>query len=236
MTKSKPNILRNAKPGTRIFNEETKVYYIKTKNGTWQKDDSFFNVAGRGILRIYPDSADEGSKSSLKEEFSNRIGSDGAYDVTKRAFTINDSSELADLLRTAELKRVNIRDKQIVKDNKKQIKDLLFQEGDNKGEIKYSGVSGISARIAKNNLEKEIARIQSKPEFQSGNNNTPGAVVPMSYEDRLNEFNRPVIKNRDSGATRKSNKPGEGPYPFSIKQLHGVSNLKDALTEYSGKN
>ena len=58
----------------------------------------------------------------------------------------------------------------------------------------------------------------------------------MSYEDRLNEFNRPVIKNRDSGATRKSNKPGEGPYPFSIKQLHGVSNLKDALTEYSGKN
>ena len=77
-------------------------------------------------------------------------------------------------------------------------------------------------------LEEELAR-------QSDDSITPGKVAPPNYEYRLKQFNKPVIKSKDGGATVKSVEPGQAKYPWSIQQLQGINNLNGALKTYSGE-
>ena len=102
----KKDILKNAKAGTRIFNSETGKYYIKTKKGTWQKDDDFFS----GVLprRL-------STKDARDVEFGNQITEDGSFDLTKKGFTITDDHPLAEKLRSSEQVRVGVRDKLAIK-------------------------------------------------------------------------------------------------------------------------
>ena len=107
----KKNILKNAKTGTRIFNDETGIYYVRTKEGTWQKDDLFLNQIGR-VIRGGKDR--DSDQSPLDREFDNTIGENNSFDITKTGFTINNSSPLADELREFEKQRVLKRDLSII--------------------------------------------------------------------------------------------------------------------------
>ena len=102
----KKDILKNAKVDTRIFNQETGLYYVKTRKGTWQKDDNFF----KGVLprRL-------STKAERDEYFSNQIAEDGSFDLDKQGFTITNDHPLAEKLRSSEKVRVDVRDKLAIK-------------------------------------------------------------------------------------------------------------------------
>jgi len=111
----KKDILKNAKPGTRIFNQETGLYYVKTRKGTWQKDDNFFT----GVLprRL-------STKEARDAEFSNQIAEDGSFDLSKQGFTITDDHPLAEKLRSSEQVRVDVRDKLAIQRKEKEEKKV----------------------------------------------------------------------------------------------------------------
>ena len=102
----KKDILKNAKVGTRIFNQETGLYYIKTRKGTWQKDDNFFT--GTLPRRL-------STKTERDKYFSNQISEDGSFDLSKQGFTITNDHPLAEKLRSSEQVRVDVRDKLAIK-------------------------------------------------------------------------------------------------------------------------
>tara|TARA_R100001082_G_scaffold109499_1_gene86820 strand:+ start:94 stop:804 length:711 start_codon:yes stop_codon:yes gene_type:complete len=235
MEKPKPNILTGAKPGTRIFNKETGIYYIRNKEGTWQKDDSFFNQVGRALLPVFKGTkinptTDKQYKNPLKQEFDNKIGADGSYDVKQWGFTIDNTSPLSSELVKAEETRVRKRDLVILdnlkSDLEKNIKRYKGKDVDN-----YYGRGASFNRGAE---ELKIANLEKKLGIR-GNNNTPGEVAPMTYKYRLQEFNKPVIQSKDNKATVKSVEPGEAKYPWNIQQLQGINNLNGALKTYSGE-
>ena len=103
---SKQNILKDAKNGTRIYNSDHNIFYIKTKKG-WQRDDNFFSQLSRDWQRTAKD------PSIRFGEGAPTIGSDGSYSTTEKGFVITDKSnpELANTLRKSEKARVNVRDK-----------------------------------------------------------------------------------------------------------------------------
>ena len=101
----KKDILKNAKVGTRIFNQETGLYYVKTRKGTWQKDDQFFSQTARFFAK----------KEEKEKYFSNQISEDGSFDLSKKGFTITDDHPLAEKLRSSEQVRVGVRDKLAIK-------------------------------------------------------------------------------------------------------------------------
>ena len=102
----KKDILKNAKVGTRIFNQETGLYYVKTRKGTWQKDDNFFT--GTLPRRL-------STKTERDKYFSNQIAEDGSFDLSKEGFTITNDHPLAEKLRSSEQVRVDVRDKLAIK-------------------------------------------------------------------------------------------------------------------------
>ena len=102
----KKDILKNAKVGTRIFNQETGLYYVKTRKGTWQKDDNFFT--GTLPRRL-------STKTERDKYFSNQIAEDGSFDLSKQGFTITNDHPLAEKLRSSEQVRVDVRDKLAIK-------------------------------------------------------------------------------------------------------------------------
>lgn len=101
----KKDILKNAKAGTTIFNQETGLYYIKTRKGTWQKDDNFFNQAGRALA----------TQDQKNKFLKNQIAEDGSFDLSKQGFTITNDHPLAEKLRSSEQVRVDVRDKLAIK-------------------------------------------------------------------------------------------------------------------------
>jgi len=113
-TYNKTDFLKNANVGTRVYNSETKKYYIKTKNG-WQKDDRFFSSLGTR----YSELAMKGSiqYDAHKDYYSNTIGKDGSFYLHKdvRGFTITDDHPLAEELRAAEQVRVTGRKQLAIK-------------------------------------------------------------------------------------------------------------------------
>ena len=107
---SKQNILKDADLGTRIYNSDQDIFYIKTKKG-WQRDDNIFSQINRNLKQS---SAEEGVRPKLNfRGGAPTIGSDGSYSTTEKGFVITDKSnpELADTLRKSEKARVNVRDK-----------------------------------------------------------------------------------------------------------------------------
>ena len=114
----KKDILKNAPDGTTIFNQETGIYYVKTKKGTWQKDDNFFKQTGRTLSRLY-------STQAERDEFiKNQIGKDGSFDLDKQGFTITDDHPLAEKLRSSEQVRVDVRDKLAIQRKEKEEKKV----------------------------------------------------------------------------------------------------------------
>ena len=101
----KKDILKNAKAGTTIFNQESGLYYIKTRKGTWQKDDNFFNQAGRALA----------TQDQKNKFLKNQIAEDGSFDLSKQGFTITNDHPLAEKLRSSEQVRVDVRDKLAIK-------------------------------------------------------------------------------------------------------------------------
>ena len=112
---SKQNILKDAKNGTRIYNSDHDIFYIKTKKG-WQRDDEFTSLYRR---------QDKQNTGKLNfgltgEPGAPTIGSDGSYSISEMGFVITDKSnpEIADTLRKSEQARVNVRDELKVKKGK----------------------------------------------------------------------------------------------------------------------
>ena len=114
----KKDILKNAKVGTRIFNQETGLYYIKTRKGTWQKDDQFFSQTARFFAK----------KEEKEKYFSNQIAEDGSFDLSKQGFTITDDHPLAEKLRSSEKVRVDVRDILAIKRKEEKEASILSNE------------------------------------------------------------------------------------------------------------
>ena len=74
---SKQNILKDADLGTRIYNKDHDIFYIKTKKG-WQRDDNFLSQLSRGWKRSQED------PSINFGEGAPTIGSDGSYSTTDK--------------------------------------------------------------------------------------------------------------------------------------------------------
>ena len=188
----KKDILKNAKVGTRIFNQETGLYYVKTRKGTWQKADSFFGEIG---TRIGEKSA-KGSPQGIehREFYSNTIGEDGSFNLNRKikGFTITNDHPLAEKLRSSEQVRVDVRDKLAIKRK---------EESEAK-----------TASDRKTYLTNKIADFESKsPTFNHGGyrnlkkseNQTLLTDLTKKYKDELKTLNTkktPVIidKNKDT--------------------------------------
>ena len=107
---AKQNILKDAAIGTRIYNSDHDIFYIKTKKG-WQRDDNIFSQINRNLKQS---STEEGERPELNfRAGAPTIGSDGSYSITEKGFVITDKSnpELADTLRSKEKARTTARDK-----------------------------------------------------------------------------------------------------------------------------
>ena len=179
----KKDILKNAKVGTRIFNQETGLYYVKTRKGTWQKDDNFFT--GTLPRRL-------STKTERDKYFSNQIAKDGSFDLSKEGFTITNDHPLAEKLRSSEQVRVDVRDKLAIKRK---------EESEAK-----------TASDRKIYLTNKIADFESKsPTFNHGGyrnlkkseNQTLLTDLTKKYKDELNTLNKqktPVTidKNKDT--------------------------------------
>ena len=113
-TYNKTDFLKNANVGTRVYNSETKKYYIKTKK-LWQKDDDFFSSFGTRFSEL----AMRGSiqYESHKEYYSNTIGKDGSFYLHDdiKGFTITNDNPIAQQLRDAEQVRVTGRKELAIK-------------------------------------------------------------------------------------------------------------------------
>ena len=179
----KKDILKNAKVGTRIFNQETGLYYVKTRKGTWQKDDNFFT--GTLPRRL-------STKTERDKYFSNQIAEDGSFDLSKEGFTITNDHPLAEKLRSSEQVRVDVRDKLAIKRKENQ------EEEEKNSRISY--------------LTKKISMFESKtPTFSHGgyvnlrkdDNEYLVKALTKKYKDELNTLNKqktPVTidKNKDT--------------------------------------
>ena len=179
----KKDILKNAKVGTRIFNQETGLYYVKTRKGTWQKDDNFFT--GTLPRRL-------STKTERDKYFSNQIAEDGSFDLSKEGFTITNDHPLAEKLRSSEQVRVDVRDKLAIKRK---------EESEAK-----------TASDRKTYLTNKIADFESKsPTFNHGGyrnlkkseNESLLTDLTKKYKDELNTLNKqktPVTidKNKDT--------------------------------------
>ena len=179
----KKDILKNAKVNTRIFNQETGLYYVKTRKGTWQKDDNFFT--GTLPRRL-------STKTERDKYFSNQIAEDGSFDLSKEGFTITNDHPLAEKLRSSEQVRVDVRDKLAIKRK---------EESEAK-----------TASDRKTYLTNKIADFESKsPTFNHGgyrnlkksDNQSLLTDLTKKYKDELNTLNKqktPVTidKNKDT--------------------------------------
>ena len=179
----KKDILKNAKVNTRIFNQETGLYYVKTRKGSWQKDDNFFT--GTLPRRL-------STKTERDKYFSNQIAEDGSFDLSKEGFTITNDHPLAEKLRSSEQVRVDVRDKLAIKRK---------EESEAK-----------TASDRKTYLTNKIADFESKsPTFNHGGyrnlkkseNQTLLTDLTKKYKDELNTLNKqktPVTidKNKDT--------------------------------------
>ena len=179
----KKDILKNAKVGTRIFNQETGLYYIKTRKGTWQKDDNFFT--GTLPRRL-------STKTERDKYFSNQIAEDGSFDLSKEGFTITNDHPLAEKLRSSEQVRVDVRDKLAIKRKEESEAKITSDR--------------------KTYLTNKIADFESKsPTFNHGgyrnlkksDNQSLLTDLTKKYKDELNTLNKqktPVTidKNKDT--------------------------------------
>tara|TARA_R100000700_G_scaffold11542_1_gene16613 strand:+ start:395 stop:1051 length:657 start_codon:yes stop_codon:yes gene_type:complete len=179
----KKDILKNAKVGTRIFNQETGLYYVKTRKGTWQKDDNFFT--GTLPRRL-------STKTERDKYFSNQISEDGSFDLSKQGFTITNDHPLAEKLRSSEKVRVDVRDKLAIK-----------RKEESEAKI---------ASDRKTYLTNKIADFESKsPTFNHGGyrnlkkseNESLLTDLTKKYKDELNTLNKQktsvtIDKNKDT--------------------------------------
>jgi len=103
------NILKEAKKGTRIYNQTHDVFYIHLGGGKWQKDDEFTSQ-WRRTTKV--------GKGELNFGYSGRpgaptIGSDGSFSVAEMGFVITDTSNpniaksLSGMEKKRELLRIN---------------------------------------------------------------------------------------------------------------------------------
>ena len=171
----KKDILKNAKVGTTIFNQETGIYYVKTKKGTWQKDDNFFKQTGRTLSRLY-------STQAERDEFiKNQIGKDGSFDLDKQGFTITNDHPLAEKLRSSEKVRVDVRDKLAIKKKEEKEASILANKKANINKIITS-------------LEnKETVNIQGAF-FNPSNNPEQTQTYITEYQEKLEALNTPKPK------------------------------------------
>ena len=210
----KKDILKNAKVGTRIFNQETGLYYVKTRKGTWQKDDNFFT--GTLPRRL-------STKTERDKYFSNQIAEDGSFDLSKEGFTITNDHPLAEKLRSSEQVRVGVRDKLAIKRK---------EESEAK-----------TASDRKTYLTNKIADIESKsPTFNHGGyrnlkkseNESLLTDLTKKYKDELNTLNKqktPVTIDKSKDTSKVSAYEGTylKPEKYTDKKDRDLS--KDILND-----
>ena len=115
------NILKEAKKGTRIYNQTHDIFYIYLGGGKWQKDDEFTSQWRRWGQKV------TGRLKFDTTEGAATIKKDGTYNVTERIFTITDGSNpnIAESLRGMEKGRVQLRIEPLNEKKLKQYNALI---------------------------------------------------------------------------------------------------------------
>jgi len=215
----KKDILKNAKPGTRIFNQETGLYYVKTRKGTWQKDDNFF--AGVLPRRL-------STKEARDAEFSNQIAEDGSFDLSKQGFTITNDHPLAKKLRSSEKVRVDVRDKLAIQRKEEEEANILSDKRAGISKILTSLESGKTVNIG-------------GAFFNPSRNPEQTQKYITQYQDELKELDKPktikgkkesVVKPERSSFYFTDKYEKENDVPFQIKKE--MDQAKDELQKLFG--
>ena len=238
---SKQNILKDAKNGTRIYNSDHNVFYIKTKKG-WQRDDNIFSQINRNLKQS---SAEEGVRPKLNfRGGAPTIGSDGSYSTTEKGFVITDKSnpELADTLRKSEKARVNVRDKLKIEQAKSsQLNEYNALLKSQKESIKFYkeqysdlDIETILAKAHKSGNPKEY--LLKNYNLQVGQSSEPGpsqffskgtatGKISPYYFDRINKIQKlEKTLNINQPKPIKYNKPELKP-TYSQNERNGSNEL-----------